>query len=128
MQGQPYAQADSAGMVGFCFGGGVTWLVAAGVPELRAAVPFYGPPPPADAVPSINAAVLAIYAGNYERINSTAPTIEAAMRAAGKTLKQVSYPGVDHAFHNDTGQRYNAKAAQAAWAETLAWFEQYLRG
>lgn len=47
---------------------------------------------------------------------------------AGKTCKQVIYPGVDHAFHNDTGQRYNAEQAQAAWAETLAWFEQYLRG
>ncbi|NTU86321.1 MAG: dienelactone hydrolase family protein, partial [Chloroflexales bacterium] len=128
MQGQPYAQADSAGMVGFCFGGGVTWLVAAGVPELRAAVPFYGPPVPADAVPGINAAVLAIYAGNDDRITSTAPAMEAAMQQSGKTFKKVIYPGVDHAFHNDTGQRYNAEAAEAAWAETLAWFEQYLRG
>jgi carboxymethylenebutenolidase len=113
-------------MVGFCFGGGVTWLVAAGVPELRAAIPFYGPPVPESAVPNISAPVLAIYAENDARITSTADAIEAAMQANGKTFRRVTYPGVDHAFHNDTGQRYNAEAAQAAWAETLAWFEQYL--
>jgi carboxymethylenebutenolidase len=126
LQAQPYAEADRAGMVGFCFGGGVTWLVAAGVPELRAAVPFYGPPPPIEQVPAISAAVLAILAERDERINSQLPPVAEAMQAGGKTYRQVVYPGVDHAFHNDTGQRYNAEQAQAAWAETLAWFQQYL--
>ncbi len=124
---QSYVQADRVGMVGFCFGGGITWLVAAGLPELRAAVPFYGPPPPAEQLANINAAVLAIYAGNDQRINASIDTVEPAMQQQGKTYKKMVYPGVDHAFHNDTGQRYNAEAAQAAWAETLAWFEQYLR-
>lgn len=124
---QPIVQADSVGMVGFCFGGGVTWLVAAGTPELRAAVPFYGPPVPDSEVPKISAAVLAVYAENDTRINQNIPTVEAAMQANGKTYQKIIYPGVDHAFHNDTGQRYNAEQAQAAWSETLAWFEQYLK-
>ena len=126
MKKQPFAQADRAGMVGFCFGGGVTWLVAAGIAELRAAVPFYGPPVPTSAVATINAAVLAIYAERDTRINQSIPAIETAMQQNGKTYQKHIYPGVDHAFHNDIGQRYNAEAAQQAWAETLAWFKQYL--
>lgn len=126
LKGQSYVQADKVGMVGFCFGGGVTWLVAAGLPELRAAVPFYGPPPPAEQLPKVNAAVLAIYAGKDNRINASIPEVEAAMQQNGKTYKKIVYPDVDHAFHNDTGQRYNQQAAQAAWGETLAWFKQYL--
>lgn len=128
LKGQPFAQADRAGMVGFCFGGGVTWLVATGLPELRAAVPFYGPPPPAEQVPSINAAVLAIYAGRDDRITGTAEAMKTAMDEAGKTFEQTVYPDVDHAFNNDTGERYNAEAAHAAWQQTLTWFEQYVRG
>jgi carboxymethylenebutenolidase len=127
LQAQPFVQADRAGMLGFCFGGGITWLVAAGVPELRAAVPFYGPPAPIEQVPNINAALFAVLAELDQRINSQVPPVAAAMQSAGKTYEQTIYPGVDHAFHNDTGQRYNAEQAQAAWADTLAWLERYLR-
>jgi carboxymethylenebutenolidase len=127
LQDQPYAQADRVGMVGFCFGGGVTWLVATRMPELRAAVPFYGPHPDVAAVPDIQAAVLAIYAGRDQRINQGIPAIEEAMNENGKTYEKVIYPDVDHAFHNDTGPRYNAEAAQDAWSRTLAWFESYLK-
>lgn len=123
---QPYADGNRVGMLGFCFGGGVTWLVAAGTPELRAAVPFYGPPAPTADLAKINAAVLAIYAERDNRITSTADGVEAAMQQAGKTFRKTIYPGVDHAFNNDTGQRYNQEAALAAWDETLAWFKQYL--
>ena len=77
-------------------------------------------------VPKIEAAVLAIYAGRDERINATIPATEAAMRAAGKTLRKVVYPDTEHAFHNDTGSRYDAAAAKAAWDETLAWLARYL--
>lgn len=127
VQAQSYARADRAGMVGFCFGGGVTWLSAAGIPELRAAVPFYGPPPTPDDYAKINAAVLAIYAANDQRITGTLESVKAIMANQKKTFREVVYPGVDHAFHNDTGQRYNQQAAQAAWGETLAWFKQYLQ-
>lgn len=123
---QPAARGDRAGMVGFCFGGAVTWRVAAGVPDLRAAVPFYGVPVPEADVPGIGAAVLAIYAGRDERINQNIPAIEAAMEKHGKIFRKIVYPGVDHAFHNDSGARYSAQAAKAAWSETLAWFGKYL--
>jgi carboxymethylenebutenolidase len=122
----PYTQPERAGMVGFCFGGGVTWLVATRMPELRAAVPFYGPHPPVEEVPKIQAAVLAIYAGNDQRINQGIPPIEEAMKANNKVYEKVIYEGADHAFHNDTGGRYKPEAAQDAWSRTLAWFRKYL--
>ena len=90
---QPFAKADSAGMVGFCFGGGVTWLVAAGIPELKAAVPFYGPPPPADNIPKINAAVLAIYAEKDSRITGTISTqSNRPCNRQGKPTRRIIYP------------------------------------
>lgn len=127
LQGQPYAHADLVGMVGFCFGGGVTWQVATHMPELKAAVPFYGPPPPVEDVPNINAPVLAIYGGLDQRINAGIPAIEAAMQQNNKVYEKVIYPNADHAFHNDTGSRYNPEAARDAWARTLEWFARYLK-
>jgi len=123
---QPAARGDRVGMVGFCFGGAVTWRVAAAVPELRAAVPFYGVPVSDAEVPGIGAAVLAIYAGRDDRINQNIPAIEAAMAKNHKTFRKIVYPNVEHAFHNDSGARYNADAAKAAWGEALAWFGKYL--
>lgn len=125
---QAYAETLRLGMVGFCFGGGVTWRVATRWPDLRAAVPFYGPHPPVSDVPSIQAAVLAIYAGRDVRINLGIPGIEAAMLANGKTYEKIIYPDTDHAFHNDAGTRYDPAAAQDAWRRTLEWFEVYLKG
>jgi carboxymethylenebutenolidase len=122
----PYTQPERVGMVGFCFGGGVTWLMATRMPELRAAVPFYGPHPPVEDVPNIQAAVLGIYGGNDQRINQGIPAIEEAMLANNKIYEKVVYEGADHAFHNDTGGRYNPEAAQDAWSRTLAWFGTYL--
>jgi carboxymethylenebutenolidase len=126
LQGQSFAKAERVGMLGFCFGGGVTWQVATQMPELLAAVPFYGPHPAVEAVANIQAAVLAIYAGNDQRINQGIPPIEEAMLKNGKVYEKVIYPGVDHAFHNDTSPRYNAEAAQDAWRRTLAWFGKYV--
>ena len=127
LQGQTFAQTERVGMTGFCFGGGVTWRVAVGMPELLAAAPFYGPHPAVEDVPKINAAVLAIYGELDQRINQGIPAIEAAMQANNKIYEKMIYPNADHAFHNDTGTRYNPEAAQDAWARTLAWFEQYVR-
>ena len=127
LQSRPAVQADRVGMVGFCFGGGVTWRVAIGLPELRAAVPFYGPHPSTREVAAIQAAVLAIYGERDQRINQSIPDIEAAMQHNGKVYEKVIYPNADHAFHNDTGARYNPEAAQDAWARTLAWFERYVK-
>jgi carboxymethylenebutenolidase len=128
LKGQPFVQAERVGMVGFCFGGGVTWQVATKMPELRAAVPYYGPPPPVEQLATVQAAVLAIYGEKDTRITSTAPAVEAAMKKYNKVFDKAIYAGADHAFNNDTGPRYNPQAASEAWARTLAWFGKYLRG
>jgi carboxymethylenebutenolidase len=122
-----FTQAERVGMTGFCFGGGVTWRVAVGMPELLAAVPYYGPHPPVEDVPKINAAVLAIYGERDTRINAGIPAIEEAMRANNKIYEKMIYPNADHAFNNDTGTRYNPEAARDAWSRALAWFEKYLK-
>ena len=127
VQEQSFADPVRVGMTGFCFGGGVTWQMAVHIPELLAAVPFYGPHPVASDVPNIQAAVLAIYGGLDSRINGSIPAIEEAMAANNKIYEKVIYENADHAFHNDTGSRYNPEAAKDAWEGTLAWFEQYVR-
>lgn len=125
---QPYVAQGQYGMTGFCFGGGMTWRAATQIPELRAAVPYYGPNPPLEDVPKIQAAVLAHYGGNDARINSGIPAIEKAMKDNNKTFESVIHQGANHAFNNDTGSNYNAQAAADAWASTLAWFDKYVRG
>jgi len=127
MQSQPNVRPDRAGMIGFCFGGGVTWRCATQIAELRAAVPFYGPNPPLADVPNIQAAVLAIYGELDQRINQGIPAIEEAMRQNNKTFEKIIYANASHAFHNDTGANYNPEAARDAWAKTLAWLEKYLK-
>ena len=128
LQAQPFVKGDQLGMVGFCFGGGMTWLVVTKAPQLKAAVPFYGPNPPIDAVPNVRAAVLAIYGENDQRINAGIPAIEEAMQKNGKVFEKVIYPGASHAFNNDTGRNYNPEAAADAWSRTLSWFDKYVRG
>ena len=127
LQTQPEVRPDGVGMVGFCFGGGVTWRVAIGLADLRAAVPYYGPHPDPNELAAIQGAVLAIYAGRDDRINRSIPAIEAEMQRLGKVYEKVIYPDTDHAFHNDTGSRYDPAAATDAWSRTLAWFDRYLR-
>jgi carboxymethylenebutenolidase len=127
LQGLAYVQKANIGMVGFCFGGGMTWRVATKTPSLKAAVPYYGPNPPLEDVPGIQAAVLAIYGGNDTRINAGIPAIEDAMKKANKTFEKIIYDGANHAFNNDTGANYKADAAVDAWAKMLAWFAKYLK-
>ena len=126
LKSQSFVRIQRVGMVGFCFGGGVTWKAAVNLPDLCAAVPFYGPPPPLEDLPKIQAAVLAIYGGNDTRITQTAQAVEEAMQKNHKTFAKIIYPNADHAFFNHTGPRYNPEAAQDAWSKTLAWFQKYL--
>lgn len=115
------------GMNGFCFGGGITWLAATQIAELGAAVPFYGPPPPLDTVPNIQAAVLGVYAdAPSDFANEGRDELEAALEEAGVTHQINVYPDTQHAFHNDTGPRYNEEQSLAAWEDTLAWFAEHL--
>src|SRR2546428_5769841 len=99
-------------MTGFCFGGAVTWRVAAGVPDLRAAVPFYGVPVQEPDVPGIGAAVFAIYGGLDARINQNTPAIRAGVGEHGKALRKIAYPHPGHAFHHNTRPRHNPPPTQ----------------
>jgi carboxymethylenebutenolidase len=96
------------------------------MPQLLAAVPFYGPPPAVEDIPKVQAAVLAFYGGQDTRITSTEPAIEKAMSDNHKVFSKMIYPDAGHAFFNNTGARYNPAAAQDAWTRTLAWFGKYL--
>lgn len=116
----------SIGMTGFCFGGGITWRVITKTPQIKAAVPYYGPNPPLEDVPGIQAAVLAFYGGNDTRINAGIPAIEDAMKKNNKVFEKMIYDGAAHAFNNDTGANFNSTAALDAWAKALAWFKKYL--
>ena len=113
--------------IGFCFGGGMTWrLLAAREARLSAAVPFYGPFPEGGDLGGSKAAVLGIYAALDARVNASRPAARAALRKAGLRHQIVTYPGVDHAFFNPTGARYDATAAAAAYRRLLSWFNTYL--
>jgi carboxymethylenebutenolidase len=121
--------AERVGMTGYCLGGGITWRTATAEPALLAAAPFYGPPPPLDQVPNIRAAVLGVYSDDPDDFaNEGRDELVAALEAAGVIFQIEVYPETQHAFHNDTGQRYNEEQALAAWNDTLAWFETYVRG
>lgn len=127
LQGLSFVRRDRVGAVGFCFGGGMTWRLATQNPDLRAAVPFYGPNPPLADVAKIKAAVLAIYGELDSRINAGIPAVREAMQKANVVHEIVVFPGAGHAFFNDTGGAYNAAAARAAWERTTGWFERYLK-
>ena len=115
------------GAVGFCYGGGMANFLATRLPDLAAAVPFYGNAPAADDVPAIRAELLIHFAENDERINAAWPAYEAALKAAGKRYDAHTYPGTQHGFHNDTTPHFDEAAARLAWQRTLAHFARTLK-
>jgi len=120
--------SGTIGVVGFCFGGGETWNVVIAALDVKAAVPFYGPKPTTnfEDLAKAKAAVSAVYAEQDTAITGTAPQMEEQLKKAGVDYKITTYPGVGHAFHNDTGARYNPEQAQRAWVATIDWFRKYL--
>jgi carboxymethylenebutenolidase len=114
------------GAIGFCFGGGIVNTMATRIPDLDAAVPYYGPQAPASDVPKIKAALLIHYASNDERINAGWPAYEAALKANNKKYEMHMYPNTQHGFHNDTTPRYDEAAAKLSWQRSLAHFKQHL--
>jgi len=115
------------GVVGFCYGGGIANMLATRLPDLGAAVPFYGNQPPAEDVPKIKAPLLIHYAENDQRINAGWPAYEAALKAANVSYIVHTYPGTQHGFNNDTTPRYDEAAAKLAWQRTLEFFNKHLR-
>lgn len=115
------------GVVGFCYGGSIANYLATRLPNLAAAVPFYGGQPAAEETAKIKAPLLLQYAGKDERINAGWPKYEEALKAAGVKYQAYIYPEVQHGFNNDTTPRYDEVAAKLAWGRTIAFFNQYLR-
>ena len=121
------APGTKVGAVGFCFGGGMVWdLLQDGESRVAAAAPFYGPAPDSPDFSKAKAAVLGVYAELDARVNASRDRAQTALTAAGLTNEIRTFPGVDHAFFNDTGARYNAAAAGEAYAVVLDWFDRHL--
>jgi carboxymethylenebutenolidase len=114
------------GVVGFCWGGGMANYLATQLPDLRAAVPFYGAQPPASEVAKIKASLLIHYAGADERLNAGWPAYEAALNVTGARYEAYTYAGVQHGFNNDTTPRFDADAARLAWQRSIAFFKTNL--
>jgi carboxymethylenebutenolidase len=115
------------GAVGFCFGGTTVNTMAVRIPDLAAAVPFYGGQPSAADAARIKAPLLIHYAEKDERINAGWPPFEAALKANNVKYQAFTYPGTNHGFHNDTTPRYDEAAAKLAWSRTLAFFKDNLK-
>ncbi len=115
------------GAVGFCFGGGIVNTLAVRLPDLGAAVPFYGRQPNTGDTAKIKAPLLLHYADKDQAINQGWPAFEAALKANGKSYSAFVYEGTQHGFHNDTTPRYDEGAAKLAWQRTLDFFNKNLR-
>lgn len=115
------------GVVGFCFGGWISNMMAVRIPELAAAVPFYGGQPPVEDVPKIKAPLMIHYAGLDTRVNEGWPAYEAALNENKKEYQEFMYPDVNHGFNNDTTPRYDKAAADLAWKRTIDFFGQKLK-
>lgn len=126
LKGHP-ACTGKIGAVGFCFGGGIVNLLAVRLPDLAAAVPFYGRQPAASEVGRIKAPLLIHYAEHDERVNAGWPAYEAALKRNSVEYTMYQYPGTQHGFHNDTTPRYDEAAAKLAWKRTVDFFAKHLR-
>lgn len=120
--------SGNVGVVGFCFGGWISNMMAARVPGLKAAVPFYGGQAPNEEVPNIQAPLLLQYAELDKRVNAGWPTYEEALKKHKKEYVAHFYPETNHGFHNDTTPRYDKEAAELAWKRTIDFFNAKLKG
>lgn len=117
----------NVGVVGFCFGGGVSNALAVSLPGIiKAAAPFYGRQPAASDVAKIKASLLIHYAENDQRVNAGWPDYKVALDENKIDYTVHLYPGVNHGFHNDTTPRYDEASANLAWERTIAFFRTTL--
>ena len=115
------------GAVGFCYGGGIVHVLSSRLPQLNAAVPFYGNVPAPSEAAKVKAPLLVHHAAVDERINAAWPAYAAALKTAGVKYQEHQYPGTQHGFNNDTTPRYDAAAAKLAWDRTIAFFKSRLQ-
>ena len=115
------------GVVGFCFGGWISNMMAARIPELGAAVPYYGRQPEGEDAAKIKAPLLLQYGELDTRVNEGLPAFEEVLKANNSTYEVFIYPKVNHGFHNNTTPRFDKEAADLSWSRTIAFFNKYLR-
>ena len=107
-------------VLGFCFGGSYSFALAAADRRVRAAVPFYGAPPEESDVAAIACPVLAFYGDQDERLMDSLPQVKDRMDTAGVDFTAQVYPGVGHAFFNDSNPHaYDEARAADAWRRSL---------
>lgn len=115
------------GVVGFCFGGWISNMMAVRIPDLAAAVPFYGGQPAAEDVPKIKAPLLLHYGELDTRVNEGWPAYEKGLKENNKEYTAYMYPNANHGFHNDTTPRYDKAQAELAWQRTVDFFKEKLK-
>jgi len=115
------------GVVGFCFGGWISNMMAVKIPTLNAAVPFYGGQPSAEETAQIKAPLMLQYAGLDTRVNAGWPDYETALKANNVDYVAFFYPDVNHGFHNNTTPRFDKEAADLAWSRTIEFFKEKLK-
>lgn len=115
------------GVVGFCFGGWISNMMAVRLPELKAAVPFYGGQPSEGETAQIKASLMLQYAALDERVNAGWPAYEEALKANNVDYQAFIYPDVKHGFHNNSTPRFDKKAAELAWERTISFFKEKLK-
>jgi carboxymethylenebutenolidase len=122
------AATQKYGIVGFCWGGGISFAHAVHAPNLGASVVYYGTSPSNSELASVRAPVLGLYGGNDARVDATIPPADSVMRSLGHTFEHNIYPGAGHGFlKQQTGMNgANLAATRAAWPATISWFRKYL--
>ena len=125
---KPHEQCtDHVGVVGFCFGGWISNMMATRLDDLGAAVPFYGSQPDAELVPQITAPLLLHFAEHDQWVNAGWPAYEEALKKHNKDYTAYIYEGLQHGFHNDTTPRFDPEGAQLAWTRTIAFLDEHLK-
>ena len=125
LKSQPESN-QRVGVVGFCYGGGMAHFLATRVPDLAAAVPFYGNTPAPEEAAKVKAPLLIHFAEKDDRINAAWPAYEAALKENKVNYQAYTYPGTQHGFNNDTTPRYDEAAAKLAWSRTIQFFHKHL--
>ena len=137
IKAQSFVQSDKIGIVGFCYGGRVSYLASCNISDLSASVVFYGGgigmslgdgPSPLEQTANISCPMLGLF--GEEDTNPTPEDVanfDAELTKHEKTHEFHSYAGAGHGFHCETRASYRSEAAADAWGKAIAWFDNHLK-